>query len=458
MKTEAYFDNIKQIIVNELLSAKKSILVAVAWFTDNDLFDILCEKAKGGLNIELIIAEDEININCNLQYDKLNRLGGQFQFHKSINNSLMHNKFCVIDLKKTITGSYNWSYKARNNRENIVITNNSALALQFAKQFYKLKLGNYTAENNQLTERESVNLTTYLKRLLIFIQGKKYKEINSELFILKNLDYTNEEVRFIMILLGKKQWEEAEYSIIDFLKIRQQIVIYEDLELKTLKYHKEALENRFDKLLIEKNEIERKILQFNIEYSQKLGKVLEELLKLQAKYNIKYEGAFNETGDSINDFLKIKRTDLSNEEQKEIKRLYKKAAVICHPDKVDESLKKEAEATFKTLHKAFINNDIGEVFRIYENLKVNSFLLTGKNYNERDRLVKQINRIIYKINQIKTEIDSLKITPAFQVLEKIYDWNMFYRLEEQKIINEINMLKNEFSKKNIFQKRAKKSF
>jgi len=458
LKTEAYFDNIKQIIVNELLSAKKSILVAVAWFTDNDLFDILCEKAKGGLNIELIIAEDEININCNLQYDKLNRLGGQFQFHKSINNSLMHNKFCVIDLKKTITGSYNWSYKARNNRENIVITNNSALALQFAKQFYKLKLGNYTAENNQLTERESVNLTTYLKRLLIFIQGKKYKEINSELFILKNLDYTNEEVRFIMILLGKKQWEEAEYSIIDFLKIRQQIVIYEDLELKTLKYHKEALENRFDKLLIEKNEIERKILQFNIEYSQKLGKVLEELLKLQAKYNIKYEGAFNETGDSINDFLKIKRTDLSNEEQKEIKRLYKKAAVICHPDKVDESLKKEAEATFKTLHKAFINNDIGEVFRIYENLKVNSFLLTGKNYNERDRLVKQINRIIYKINQIKTEIDSLKITPAFQVLEKIYDWNMFYRLEEQKIINEINMLKNEFSKKNIFQKRAKKSF
>ena len=137
--------------------------------------------------------------------------------------------------------------------------------------------------------------------------------------------------------------------------------------------------------------------------------------------------------------------------------MYKKAAVICHPDKVDDTMKKEAEAIFKTLHKAYVNNDLDEVIRIYENLKTNSFLVTGKDYNERDLLVKQINRMVYKINQIKFEIESLKITPAFQVLDKIYDWNMFYRLEEQKIINEINALKYEFSEKNFFKKRNKKS-
>jgi phosphatidylserine/phosphatidylglycerophosphate/cardiolipin synthase-like enzyme len=35
----------------------------------------------------------------------------------------MHNKFCVIDGQAVITGSFNWSYKARQNHENITIFN-----------------------------------------------------------------------------------------------------------------------------------------------------------------------------------------------------------------------------------------------------------------------------------------------------------------------------------------------
>jgi hypothetical protein len=455
MQTIAYFDNIKTNLINELKNANSSILVAVAWFTDNDLLEILCEKANNGINVEIIIANDEINVTSHLHYERINQLGGYFSYDRSSNlNSLMHNKFCVIDLNKTITGSYNWSYKARNNRENITVTIDSQLALQFARYFYKLKLGDFQ-KSKELTEKECINLATYLKRILDSIQKNNYGKIDSELFILRNLNYIDEKINFITILLSNKQWDEAELSINEYFKLRQQIVQYEDLELNTLQFHKESLENKLDKLLLEKDEIERKIHQFNVEYSQKLGKVLLKLLELKAKHNLNYHGAYGETDDSIKDALKTTITKLSNENQEKIKRIYKKAALLCHPDKVDENMKKEAEGVFKNLNTAYKNNDIEEVNRIYNNLKANNFLAKGKDYNVKDIVQKEINRLIYKINQTNIDINRLKITPSFQVIEKVYDWDLFYKLEEEKINNEIKSLKNEFSKKNFFKKRTK---
>lgn len=453
--TKAYFENIKTHIIEELKKANSSIIVAVAWFTDNELFEILCQKATKGVNVELIIANDEININSNINYDRINQSGGYFSFDKNDNpNSLMHNKFCLIDLNKTITGSYNWSYKARSNRENITITSDSSLALQFARQFYKLKYGDFAVLKNQ-TEKEENNLTAYLRRILKLIENGNFNDIDSELFIIKNLVYSNEEVKFITILLTNKQWKSAELSINEYFKLKQQIVLYEDLELKSLLFHKESLEVRFDKLLIEKDDIEKKVFQFSIEYSQRLGKVLLELSVLNSKYNLRYNGAYGETDDSINEALKTTIPELNLTEKEEIKSLYKKAALICHPDKVDKILIKEAEDTFKQLNTAYKNNDIEEVKRIYNNLKSNNFFERGKEYNVKNLLHLEINKLLQKINKINIEINKIKITSSYQVMQKVFDWDLFYKLEEEKIRNEIKSIEHEFSKKIFFKKRNK---
>lgn len=453
--TKAYFENIKTRIIDELKKANSSIIVAVAWFTDQDLFEILCQKAIKGVNVELLIANDEININSNINYDRINQCGGYFSFDKNDNpNSLMHNKFCLIDLNKTITGSYNWSYKARNNRENITITSDSSLALQFVLQFYKLKYGDFPGLKNQ-TEREENNLSAYLKRILKLIEKGNFKDIEADLFIIRNLEYSNDEVKFITILLTNKQWKSAELSINEYFKLKQQIVLYEDLELKTLLFHKDSLEVRFDKLLIEKDDIEKKVFQFNVEYSQRLGKELLELYELNSKYNLKYNGAYGETDDSINEALKTTITELNITEREEIKTLYKKAALICHPDKVDKIVIKEAEETFKQLNTAYKNNDIEEVKRIYNNLKSNNFFERGKEYNAKNLLHLEINKLLQKINKINIEINKIKITSSYQVMQKVFDWDLFYKLEEEKVKNEINSIKNEFSKKIFFKKRNK---
>ena len=54
-------------------------------------------------------------------------------------SKLMHHKFCVIDLKKVIHGSYNWTNKAQYNNETISLIENKTMAEEFAMEFLKVK-------------------------------------------------------------------------------------------------------------------------------------------------------------------------------------------------------------------------------------------------------------------------------------------------------------------------------
>lgn len=61
------------------------------------------------------------------------------RIYKDNTSSLMHNKFCVIDLKKVITGSYNWTNKAEYNNENISMIKDRITAEEYANEFKEIK-------------------------------------------------------------------------------------------------------------------------------------------------------------------------------------------------------------------------------------------------------------------------------------------------------------------------------
>jgi len=44
-QTQAFFDDIQEQIKYEINKATKSILIAVAWFTDKEIFNLLCNKS-----------------------------------------------------------------------------------------------------------------------------------------------------------------------------------------------------------------------------------------------------------------------------------------------------------------------------------------------------------------------------------------------------------------------------
>lgn len=129
------FDDIKSLLINELTKAKFTIWVAVAWFTDKDLANLLYKKSKEGLNIQIIINGDKINSKLS---GKLSDLFETYLVPEN-NRKLMHNKFCIIDLNRVIHGSYNWTNKAQYNDETVSLIENRAATEDFANQFLKLK-------------------------------------------------------------------------------------------------------------------------------------------------------------------------------------------------------------------------------------------------------------------------------------------------------------------------------
>jgi hypothetical protein len=136
----AHFDNIRQNILNELDKASENIVVAVYWFTNQTLFQKLMTKVGEGLKVELIIHNDYINNRATgLNFQSFIDNGGDFYFSDTFNP--MHNKFCVVDNKALINGSYNWTYYAEDrNRENILVIKDEQETINaFITEFDRLK-------------------------------------------------------------------------------------------------------------------------------------------------------------------------------------------------------------------------------------------------------------------------------------------------------------------------------
>lgn len=53
MQSEAVFDNIAERIQQEISKAQKSVFIAVAWFTNKNLFNELVNKARNGCTYNL---------------------------------------------------------------------------------------------------------------------------------------------------------------------------------------------------------------------------------------------------------------------------------------------------------------------------------------------------------------------------------------------------------------------
>jgi len=135
--TQAIFDNIEEIISSQINQAEKRINIAVAWFTNNALYETLIKACEKEVRVNVLLLNDILNRNeFGLDFGILTKCGGEIRFAKS-DNGTMHNKFCIID-NMVITGSYNWTYHANKNKENILITDDESIVKSYTDEFGKL--------------------------------------------------------------------------------------------------------------------------------------------------------------------------------------------------------------------------------------------------------------------------------------------------------------------------------
>ena len=130
----ASFKNIQSSIIENIHNAEKDIKIAIAWFTNKEILGELVEKLKEGINIQLLISDDVINLK--LKKEKFLEHGGELRIIPTEHNRFLHEKFALFDTNTLITGSYNYTYNAEyKNFESIIITDDENLIKQYQIRF-----------------------------------------------------------------------------------------------------------------------------------------------------------------------------------------------------------------------------------------------------------------------------------------------------------------------------------
>eukprot|EP00667_Euglena_gracilis_P024131 EG_transcript_27581 len=121
---------------DKLKGAQKSIDICVFNITCDFITKQVIEAHKRGVKVRII----SDNAQAQTQHSDIPELrsaGIPVRTDKS--PALMHHKFCVIDGKLLLNGSFNWTMAAvTSNAENVVINWNPGMVKSFAEEFEKL--------------------------------------------------------------------------------------------------------------------------------------------------------------------------------------------------------------------------------------------------------------------------------------------------------------------------------
>jgi len=451
MQTEAVFENIAERIKQEISKCRKSIFIAVAWFTNERLFTELVNKARNGCTVSLIISNDDINLNSSIDFDRL--LIGKSKVFKIGNgdSELMHNKFCVIDYNTVITGSYNWSYKAENNFENVIITSDdTTLSEQFISEFNNIRRKYYPDDVN---EEIHFPLNKIIKRLEIlknYILLEDIEELNNETSKLKAYDF-NFDLRSIIEDVKNKEFASAINRIQNFISRNQQLSIWTDPEIAALKLDIRNLENQLNSYDNEKIELEKLFSEFQHRHTIELGEIILNILRLR-KMKLKLD---KEKFEEAENDEKHYREQVDNEKEKEIfklsdaqklelKKKFRKATVLCHPDKVADEFKEASQRMFIELKQAYDVNDLKIVSEILEELeKGNYFKTKSETVQEKDLLKATISKLKRQIKNLETEIITIKESETFKTIISIEDWDIYFNRLKEKLQFELAKLQVE---------------
>jgi phosphatidylserine/phosphatidylglycerophosphate/cardiolipin synthase-like enzyme len=137
--SEAYFspgEDCPRAIMRLLTNASRTAEICVFTITDDRLAAAILDAHRRGVSVR-IITDDTKAEDLGSDIERFERSGiptlvDRSPFH-------MHHKFAILDGETLLTGSYNWTRgAARDNEENLIVTNDRRLLASFKTTFERL--------------------------------------------------------------------------------------------------------------------------------------------------------------------------------------------------------------------------------------------------------------------------------------------------------------------------------
>jgi phosphatidylserine/phosphatidylglycerophosphate/cardiolipin synthase-like enzyme len=127
----------KELIIESIRNAKKSIYVAAYTFTSRDIANELIRAKTNGIDVRIVVDQRQTNDKHSLYgFFKDNDIA----IRANGNYKIMHHKFMIFDGNSIELGSFNYTRSAiYNNAENVLVINDcQELAQAYTQQWLKL--------------------------------------------------------------------------------------------------------------------------------------------------------------------------------------------------------------------------------------------------------------------------------------------------------------------------------
>lgn len=117
-------------------SATQTCDICVFTITCDEIANVILDLHRRGVRVRVISDDDQAN---SLGSDISKFVSAGIPVKVDHSKTHMHHKFCVIDNRLLLTGSFNWTRQAvLGNQENVVVLDDPYLVGQFNQQFEKL--------------------------------------------------------------------------------------------------------------------------------------------------------------------------------------------------------------------------------------------------------------------------------------------------------------------------------
>jgi cytochrome c5 len=438
MKFETHFSNIHKVIIRHLKLADTTIVIAASWVTDHDIFDVICIKARAGVKVSIALDEDEIsNGREKMNFQRLENSGAQIIFLPpgSRNEPRALYEFIVIDGHTVITGSYHLRSKVGREYEHIKIIADAAEDAAKYLAVFEEKTANVGRKSPDVIDDVAVRCRLEMIRNLILLGEEA--DVAKQLGKLRLVPDGHQLARIIQAL-DNGEYRRALTEVETYLHRASAIVVTGQGEIVQLRLQLEALELHLESLLNEKAELERNLATFNRRHDEALGDLIQSVLKAQAVLARQIaalsqkaaeragaEAVAKEAEQAYKDYAEqhkeLQRAEpmrrLDTEDERELKKLYRKACSLCHPDKFSEDMKMRAHEAFVTLKAAYESNDLTRVREIYDTLKSGGLTNSrSRNQGTVGALRAAITEIEYAIARLVAELRALQASDAVRML------------------------------------------
>ncbi len=279
----------------------------------------------------------------------------------------------------------------------------------------------------------------------------------------------------LVAALEQGDYKEALEAIKVYLHQASSLVVREDVDIPNLQFQLKTLELRLQSLSDDKSDLERTLIVFNRRYNDALGTLIIDLLGARAKLASKKAEASQEQAAKNEEDKQAAEQDkeeaekaqqdwsdyqqeykqqqvqdapnqLNEDEEVELKKLYRKACSLCHPDRFEEADKDAAHEAFVVLQDVYKSNDLTALKELYNNLKSGGLPKAPRSstLSRSDALRTAIAELQHRITSTLHQLQNLYNSEGADLLRLAGDteaqWHNFFVQQAQLMQAELEQL------------------